>query len=97
MSKLVLSIAAREYFARARGKKSPKGSWVNNMYFIPDTKREAQKCCKNYDINPISMWEHCKSIEHIATSYQVKTSDLEITINELIEVGRKRKKGKCSI
>ncbi|MEZ8294119.1 hypothetical protein AB6D11_09715 [Vibrio splendidus] len=101
MSKLTLMMAAQEYISRLRGKKSPKGEWICNTYFIIDKHKERERCCAKYEnqieFSPRVMWQHCKSIEHIANSYQVDRDELEKEVKSMFEIGRKRRKGNCSI
>ena len=67
MSNITINMAAKEYFERLRGKRTPKGTWVSGMYFFPCQKREHERCCKALELetehNPLALWEHCKSIE----------------------------------
>jgi len=87
MSKTTLLMAAKEYLARQRGKRYPSGEWVGNIYFFPDKYKEKLECCEKslYEMEtfPTIMFEHLKSIEHIANQYEVKAQDLELTIKAL--------------
>ncbi|HHG3282637.1 TPA: hypothetical protein ACPVYK_001100 [Vibrio parahaemolyticus] len=87
-----LDMAAREYFLRLRGKRTPSGKWVNGMYFLPCAKREREKCCAAYDLevehDSKALWEHCQSIEHIANRHQVKPTELKETINKTLKKGK---------
>lgn len=92
MSQTTLLMAAKEYIDRQRGKRSPTGEWVGNIYFFPDKYKEKLKCCEKYlieiEMASIVMYEHLKSIEHIANLYEVKAQDLELLINTLKSTGR---------
>ena len=95
MSKLTLSMAALVYINRQRKKQSPKGEWIFNTYFIVDKHKERERCCAKYDDElpyvPRVMWEHCKSIEHIAQKHQVNSNELELEINNIYKnIKRKR-------
>ncbi|TON84980.1 hypothetical protein CGH50_24545, partial [Vibrio parahaemolyticus] len=91
MNDITLYMAAKEFFDRLRGKRTPKGNWINGLYFYPCPKREHEKCCIAFEPEterkPIALWEHCKSIEHVAHRYQVDPEALEETINQLIKKG----------
>lgn len=87
MSKTTLLMAAKEYIDRQRGKRSPTGDWEHCKYYFPDQHKERLPCCEKYmeqiQNSPSAIWEHVKSIEHIAKRYEVKLTDLEATIRAL--------------
>ena len=87
MSLTTVLEAAKIYFDRRRKKRTPKGQWVHNVYYLPDKRKEFLPCCEKYvkqlEIEPLALYEHQKSIEHVAALYQVATKDLELTIKKL--------------
>ena len=87
MSLTTLLEAAKVYFDRRRKKRTPRGQWVHNVYFLPDKRKELLLCCKRYEkqveTDPTALYEHQKSIEHVAALYDVTTKDLELTIEKL--------------
>lgn len=87
MSEITLLMAAKEYFDRRRGRRSPCGEWVANMYFFPDEYKEKLECCEKclceMEMLPTVMFEHLKSIEHIANRHQVQPQDLKLMVKKL--------------
>ncbi|EHZ2901699.1 hypothetical protein M5225_001647 [Vibrio vulnificus] len=96
MSKLTLAMAALEYINRQRNKQSPKGEWVCHTYFIADKHKEREQCCAKYENDlphaPRIIWDHCKSIEHIAQRYQVNSADLELEISSIYKKAKRKKR-----
>ncbi len=92
MNNITLNMAALEYFLRLQSKRTPKGKWLNRSYFFPCKKIEYKKCCAAFELeterNPRALWEHCKSIEHVANRHQVDPVALESRIKELTRKGR---------
>jgi hypothetical protein len=87
MSKLsTLLMLAKEQIALKRGKITPKGVWIFNFYFLGNQARKPLPCCKKYydniDYEPLGLYEHFKSVEHVANANGQRPSDLQATIDK---------------
>jgi len=87
MTETILLMAAKEYLDRQRGRRYPSGEWVGNIYFFPDKYKEKLECCekplREMEIFPTVMFEHLKSIKHIANRYEVNPQHLRLMITKL--------------
>jgi hypothetical protein len=86
MSAAVLGLLAIEQVALKRKKKTPKGEWVFNYYFLGDRASDPLPCCKVFyeyiEQEPLGLYEHFKSVEHVANANGQKPHDLQATIDE---------------
>ena len=91
----VLLMLLQEHLALKRGKKTPNGEWVFNKYFLGDRAHKPLPCCTRYydyiEHEPRGLYEHFKSVEHIANAEGISPEDLQSTVDK-IKTKRLRKK-----
>ena len=87
MSQTTLLLAAKEYLDRQRGRRTPNGHWLNNVYYLPDKRKEYLPCCdihtNQIENNPLALYEHQKSLEHVSALYSVNAKELKSIVNYL--------------
>lgn len=86
MNGVVLGMLAKEQVSLKRGKMTQKGEWVFNTYFLGNRPRNPLPCCKVFyeyiEQEPLGLYEHFKSVEHVANANDQKAHELQATIDE---------------
>jgi hypothetical protein len=82
-----LLMLAKDWLALKRGKKTPRGEWVINKYFLGNRSHNPLPCCEKYydeiEYVPRGLYEHFKSVEHLAVENDINPAELQSFIDQL--------------